>query len=224
MTRLAQALTICVLATVFPACDDRPGESAAPDRPGQSAALAASSAPEPDSAPTASASVAEPVDEGPKPSHECPPNSEGPGTFKEPCVAKGKLRAMTAEWTGKITDEGPQFRVINKTKLEILYGRIVVFFYDKSGALLDVPGASDQGPKDRQICSGANIFAGPMKPGEKELLTFSCVKKRHVPENTAHIEAELQRVGFTGADGKRADTYWINDDLTPDHRPKGGVK
>jgi hypothetical protein len=63
-----------------------------------------------------------------------------------------------------------------------------------------------------------------MKAGEKAVLTFSCVKKDHVPEGTAAIEAEMQMVGFTDASGGKADTYWRNKDLAPDTRPKGGTK
>jgi len=129
---------------------------------------------------------------------------------------------MEAKWTGKMSDKGPSFKVTNKTKLEILYGHIVVYFYDKAGKQLAVPAAGGK-TRPKRECRG-NIFAGPMKPGEKATLWFSCVKKKHVPEGTAHVEAELLRVGFTGAKGKRADTYWRNKDLVPDERPKGGIK
>lgn len=215
MKRTIQALSILALAVAFSGCEEKPAASEAP---------AVSKAPEPVATPTIKASEPAPTASAPKPSHACPDGSTGEGTFKDPCEAKGKTRAMTAEWTGKTPDEGPSFRVTNKTNLEILYGQIVVYFYDKSGKLLEVPGASDkEGAKTKQKCSG-NIFAGPMKAGEKAVLTFSCVKKSHVPENTAHIEAELRMVGFTGAEGKKADTYWRNAGLTPDDRPKGGIK
>ena len=68
------------------------------------------------------------------------------------------------------------------------------------------------------------IFSGVMKPGEKAVITFSCVEKKHVPEGTAAIEAEMQVVGFADASEKKADTYWKNTDITPDARKKGGVK
>ena len=85
--------------------------------------------------------------------------------------------------------------------------------------------AKDPEGKERpaQTCFG-NIFAGPMKPNEKAVLTFSCVKKKHVPEGTAAIEAEMRTVGFTAKDGGKPDTYWRNKDLVPNERPKGGVK
>ena len=55
-----------------------------------------------------------------------------------------------------------------------------------------------------------------MKAGEKATLQFSCVKKSQMPEGATAIEAELKTVGFTGKEGKRADTYWRNEELVPD--------
>jgi hypothetical protein len=112
------------------------------------------------------------------------------------------------------------FKVTNNAALEVLYGNIIVYFYDKEGRQLDVPGDK---PTKKVSCAG-NIFAGPMKPKEKATLTFSCVKNSHVPEEAVAIEVELKTVGFTAATGGRADTYWRNEDLTPDERPKGGIK
>jgi hypothetical protein len=180
-------------------------------------ATTAEEAPPPQPAP---APTPAPTVEGPKPSHPCPEGSEGPGTLKQPCEAKGQARIMDAVWTGKIEDGGPQFKVTSNAKLEILYGNIIVYFYDKDGKQLDVPGDK---PSKKVSCAG-NIFAGPMKPAEKATLTFSCVKKSQVPEGATAIEAELRTVGFTAAAGGRADTYWRNDDLVPDERPKGGTK
>jgi hypothetical protein len=186
-----------------------------------SPAPAVTSAPVAATTATASAPPPKPVA---KPSHECPKGSEGEGTFKKPCMAKGKARMMEVKWTGKIDEKkGPSFRIASKSDLEILYGQLRVYFYDKAGKQLEVPGSGEGKTHPTQKCSG-NIFAGPMKAGEKAVLWFSCVKKKHVPEGTVHIEAELPMVGFTGATGKKADTYWKNEDLAPDERPKGGVK
>jgi hypothetical protein len=63
-----------------------------------------------------------------------------------------------------------------------------------------------------------------MKPGEKAVLTFSCMKKSHIPEGTTAIEAEMQMVGFADATGKKSEFYWKNAELTPEERPKGGIK
>lgn len=132
---------------------------------------------------------------------------------------------MEATWTGKTDDKGPHFRVTNKSPLVILYGKIAVYFYDKAGKQLDVQDTAATPPKSvpYRSCSG-NIFGGVMKAGEKAVLTFSCVKKEHVPEGTATIEAELQTVGFSDPSEKKVDFYWANHDLAPDARKKGGVK
>lgn len=197
---------------------DKPQESAATTAPSTETA-----APKPTAAPATATATASAAPEE-KPSHPCPEGSEGKGTFKSPCDAKGDARMMEVTWTGKMDDKGPQFRVVNKTKLEILYGFLVVYFYDKDGKQLEVPASEPDGKARPAKTCGGNIFAGPMKAGEKAVLTFSCVKKKHVPEGTEAIEAEMRTVGFTGKDGKKADTYWRNKDLVPDERPKGGAK
>jgi hypothetical protein len=160
----------------------------------------------------------------PEPKHDCPEGSSGVGSFEKPCEAKGTDRMMEVTWTGKMGDGGaPSFRAINKSKLPVLYGKIVVYFYDKAGKQLEVPAGSSGKPRQHQDCTG-NIFQGVMKPGEKAVLTFSCVGKSHVPEGTAAIEAEMKMVGFADAEGKHNEFYWKNDDLTPDARAKGGIK
>ena len=167
--RMIHVLPAVALAACLFGC----GEKKDGPAPAKSAAKAPTA-----SVPTTPKSAPAPTKAVKKPSHACLEGSEGEGTFKEPCVAKGKERMMEVKWTGKITDKGPSFRVINKTKLEILYGQVVVYFYDKKGKQLEVPGGGDKA-KVKQKCSG-NIFAGPMKPGEKAVLWFSCVNKKHV--------------------------------------------
>ena len=159
--------------------------------------------------------------EAKKPSWDCPKDSEGKGTFDDPCVAKGTSRMMEVTWNGKIAEKGPTFRVINNSELEIMYGRIVVYFYDKKGKQLEVT-VDDK--KQKSLTCGGDIFAGPMKAGEKAFLNFSCIPKDVVPEDAAAIEGELEIVGFTGKESKKADTYWKNEDLVPKDRPKGGIK
>lgn len=132
---------------------------------------------------------------------------------------------MEVAWTGKTDDKGPSFRVVNKsTTLTILYGKIAVYFYDKAGKQLEVmDGATPPKGRPSQLCSG-NLFSGIMKPGEKAVVTFSCVQKKDVPEGTVAIEAEMQVVGFADDTEKKSDLYWKNTDLTPDVRAKGGIK
>lgn len=217
--RVMQVLLLTAMSAALAGCDDKDKDKEKKPEP---APLVTSAEPvQTASAPVATATAA-PSEEVPKPSHACPKGSEGTGTFKDPCVAKGKQRIMEVTWTGKMDDKGPSFRVVNKTELEILYGKIAVYFYDKAGKQLKVAGHESDAP-DKQLCAG-NIFAGPMKPGERAVITFSCVAKRHVPEGTEAIEAEMTMVGFTGKDSDKSDTYWKNVDLIPDARPKGGIK
>jgi hypothetical protein len=215
-TRMTTALSMAVLVASFIGCDKEQAPA------GEASASATASAPAPTATVTASATAT--ASAVAKPSRACPEGSTGVGTMKEPCEAKGKTRLMDVQWTGKTDDKGPSFRVTNNAKLEIIYGNVVVYFYDKAGKQLDVPAADMSAkPRPKQVCSGA-IFGGPMKPAEKATVTFSCVKKAHVPEGTAAIEAEIQTAGFTAEGGSKADTFWRNNDLVPDARPKGGVK
>jgi hypothetical protein len=128
---------------------------------------------------------------------------------------------MEVAYSGKTTDQGPKFSVVNKSKLPILYGSVAVYFYDKKGKQLEVTHGGK--PRPMQLCSG-NIFAGAVKPDEKIWVFFSCVGKDHVPEGTETIEAEARTVGFTDEAGEKNEFYWANPDLIPDERPKGGIK
>ena len=152
---------------------------------------------------------------------DCPKGSSGVGTSAAPCLASGDSRMMEVKYTGKTTDEGPKFQIINKANQQILFGSLVAYFYDKAGKQLQVK--ADGKSRPMQVCSG-NIFAGAVKPGEKIFMFFSCVKKEHVPEGTAAIEAEVKTVGFADEAGTKNEFYWSNPDLVPDERPKGGIK
>lgn len=129
---------------------------------------------------------------------------------------------MEVTWTGKMDDKGPSFRVVNKAKETILYGKLAAYFYDKAGKQLQVKDSSGK-ERPTQVCLG-NLFSGVMKPDEKAVITFSCVKKEHVPEGTAAIEVEMTTVGFADATEKKSEYFWHNGDLAPDARPKGGIK
>ncbi len=179
-----------------------------------SVAVVPSVAPLASAAPSASAA--------PEPHHDCPANSAGEGSFAKPCEAKGTERMMTVKWT-KTDDKGPNFSVKNVGKSTILYGKIVVYFYDKAGKQIDIPDTSETPPKTKHFhsCFG-NFFQGVMKPGESATLTFSCVPKRIIPDGTVTIEAEMQSVGFPDATDKKVDFYWRNADLSPAARAKGG--
>jgi hypothetical protein len=198
------------LATLLCGCEE---EAAKPAAVTQASAAAAVVAPAPTPAPSA-----EPP---PKLRDDCPKGSSGVGTSDKPCLGSGDSRMMVVQYTGKTTDEGPKFSVVNKADQQILFGSIAVYFYDKSGKQLQVTSGDKQRPY--QACAG-NVFAGAVKPAEKIFIFFSCVKKSHVPEGTVTIEAEVKTVGFADEAGKKSEFYWSNPDLAPDERPKGGLK
>jgi hypothetical protein len=224
---MAASLTLAALVIGSSGCSkDSAGTSGA----ASSAGAVKSADPAPSSMPAAATASATPPPASAsaaavEPPHDCPKGSTGEGSFAKPCEAKGNARMMEAQWNAKIDDKGPFFKITNKSPSTILYGKIAVYFYDKAGKQLDVQDTAATPPKavPYRTCSG-NIFSGVMKPAEKATIQFSCVKKEHVPEGTAAIEAELQTVGFADATDKKVDFYWTNKDLTPDARKKGGVK
>jgi hypothetical protein len=216
--RVSTAFMTAAVAAAILGCSDGQSPSGATTSPSAAAPATqapSASAPTPSATATATATAATPRD-------DCPKGSAGEGTLKAPCDAKGNSRMMEATWTGKMDDAGPSFRVINKSDKAILYGRIVVYFYDQAGKQIELKGEGDK-TKPNHPCFG-NLFGGIMKPGEKAVITFSCVKKEHVPEGAKAIEGELQIVGFADATEKKSEFYWRNNDLVPDARPKGGVK
>lgn len=203
VTLVSKTLLIAAIAAFTCGCDEEKPAA----KPAPSATVAA-----PPPQPSATASAAPPA-----PKHDCPEGTTGDGTFEKPCEAKGTARTMEVTWTGKMDDKGPSFRVVNTSKADILYGKLVVYFYDKAGKQLEIKDGDKTRP--HKTCAG-NIFDGPMKAGEKAVITFSCVKKEHVPEGATAIQGELEVVGYTDASGKKNEWYWRNKELTPDARPK----
>jgi len=208
--RSSKLLSAFALTTLLLGCEEETKKEA-PAKPSTSVATAT---PTPAPPPTPSA-------QPPKLRDDCPDGSSGVGTMTEPCLGKGDSRMMEVAYTGKTTDEGPKFSVINKSKSPILFGSLVAYFYDKDGKQLDV--TADGKPRPMQVCSG-RIFAGAVKPGEKIFMFFSCVKKAHVPEGTATVQAEVKTVGFTDDAGRESIFYWSNPDLAPNKRPKRDLK
>jgi hypothetical protein len=190
----------------------------------QTPAPSASAMATPSAGPSASATASAAASAASEPHHDCPANSNGVGSFAKPCDAKGSERIMKVKWK-KTDDKGPNFSIKNIGQATILYGKIAVYFYDKSGKQLDLNDESETPPKARPFlaCSG-NLFQGVMKPAESATLTFSCVPKKIIPDGTTAIEAEMPMVGFADPTEKKIDFYWRNPDLTPNARPKGGVK
>ena len=208
-SRMIGTFGAAVVAMCLVGCEKETPKESAPSQPTPTA----SAPPVATTAPVASAPER-------KPTRPCPEGSSGKGTFEEPCKATGKSRMMDVTWTKKIDDKGPKFQIVSKAKFDILYGKVVVWFYDKAGKQMNVSGGDK--PRRRLTCAG-EIFDGAVKPGEKIFMYFSCVKKDDVPKGAVSIEGEIQVVAFTDEAGKN-DTYWRNDDIAPEERPKGGIK
>ncbi|HEY2405047.1 MAG TPA: hypothetical protein VGI10_03545 [Polyangiaceae bacterium] len=203
----SQLLSAVALGALLLGCQEEAKKEEPPAKPSASVAAVA-----PPPAPSV---------QPPKLRDDCPDGSSGVGTMAQPCLGKGDSRMMEVAYTGKTTDEGPKFSIINKSKSPILYGSLAVYFYDKAGKQLDVTTGSK--PQPMQLCSG-RIFAGAVKPGEKIFMFFSCVKKADIPAGTDAIEAEVKTVGFTDEAARDSDYYWSNPDLVPNQRPKSGGK
>jgi len=221
MSSATQAYRAAVAAAFLASlsgCSEEPSGSAATTSHSAAPTTAATTA-----APTVALTATATATAAPTEKHDCPKGSTGDGSFKVPCDAKGKERMMEVTWTGKTDDNGPSFRVVNKSTQTILFGKIIVYFYDKAGKAIELKDDAGKG-RPYHICSGANLFGGVMKPGEKAVVTFSCVGKKVVPDGAAAIEGEIQMVGFADASEKKSEYYWRNNDLTPDARPKGGIK
>jgi hypothetical protein len=217
-----RTFAVVAMGLIAVGCSKEEAKSAAPEAgPAANASTAPSAAPSAQPSARAEAGVAS---EPEPPHHDCPAKSSGIGSYAKPCEASGSTRLMTVKWK-KTDDKGPSFFIKNIGKATILYGQIAVYFYDKAGKQLDVHDDSDGVQKTTPFhkCSG-NIFEGVMKPSESAVITFSCVPKKVVPDGTATIEGEMQMVGFADPSEKKIDFFWRNMDLTPDARPKGGVK
>lgn len=197
------------------------GDKAAPAG-GSAAASAANTAPPKATTTAAASATAAPTASALPPRSDCPKDSAGGGTLEQPCEGKGTARMMEVKWTGKTDDKGPSFSVTNKAPKPVLYGKIAVYFYDKDNKQLEAKVGDKKMPY--LVCAGSNLFSGVMKVDEKATLTFSCVKKDDVPEGTTAIEGEMVTVGFADASEKASEYFWRNKDLSPDTRPKGGVK
>ena len=201
------------------ACKDEP-------KTGTAASASASASAPPtvaSAAPSATASAPEPMVSR----TDCPPGSNGPGTFGKPCEATGNARMVELSFKGKYDDKtgGPMFNVHSKAPKTMLYGRVAVYFYDKAGKLIDVKEAPEGSDKTHvfHTCSG-NIFAGGLAKDEKAAYNFSCMGRSNIPPGMASMEAEAFMVGFADSTVKKNEYYWRNNDLATETRPKGGVK
>jgi len=189
-----------------------------------SASASASAAPIASAASTPSVAASAPTPDVAR--ADCPTGSTGPGLFGKPCEGKGSSRMVELAWKGKYDDKGaPTFQVHSTAPKTMLYGRVAIYFYDKAGKLIDVKETAEGSDKMHAFhtCSG-NVFSGGLAPNEKAAYNFSCMGKSNIPDGMASMEAEAFMVGFADSTVKKNEYYWRNNDLTPEARPKGGVK
>ena len=140
--RVTSKLAIAAVVLCVSGCDEDKSTSA-PAKPSATPPLPTAPAPAPmaSALPVASAE--------PETQHDCPEGAKGPGSFNKPCEATGTARLMEVTWTWKMGDAGPSFRVVNKSKLDILYGKVVVYFYDKAGKQLEANDLSETPAKKK---------------------------------------------------------------------------
>jgi len=186
--RLPTLASAILLATLVLSCEEDAKKEAPAAKPSASVAAVAPAPPAPSAEP-------------PKLRDDCPDGSSGVGTMAQPCLGKGDSRMMEVAYSGKTTDEGPKFSIINKSKSPILYGSLAAYFYDKAGKQLDV--TSGGKPQPMQLCSG-RIFAGVVKPGEKIYMFFSCVKKADIPKARPRSKPRSRRSGSAMKPATRA--------------------
>lgn len=185
-----------------------------------SASASASAAPAPKPTPTPTQSAAPTADPILPPRSDCPKDSKGGGSLKQPCEAAGDARLVEVKYLDKMDDKGPFFNVKNLSDYTLTYGQAQIFFYDKAGKALDTKDG-----KKKKTCPSSNLFVGPLKKGDFFKIQFACLKKDGVPDGAVAIEVEIDTLGVADkADEKKVDLYWHNKDLAPDDRPKGGIK
>jgi hypothetical protein len=183
-----------------------------------SASASAAPAPTPKPTPKPTVSAAPSAEPDAPPRADCPKDSKGGGTQRQPCEASGDKRFMEVKYL-RIEDKGPAFNVRNTSDATVNYGEVQIYFYDKAGKQI-----ATKDNKKKLTCAGAKLFDGPMKKGDFFKINFTCLPKDGVPDGVDTIEAEIDMVDIADkADDKKVDLYWRNKDLAPDERPKGGV-
>ena len=130
--RSSKLLPLLALTTLLLGCEEEAKEAPAAKPSAKVAAVAPPPAPS-----------AEPPA---KLRDDCPKGSSGVGTTDKPCLGSGDSRMMEVAYTGKTTDQGPKFSIVNKADQQILFGALYVYFYDKAGKQLQVTGGEKPQP------------------------------------------------------------------------------
>jgi hypothetical protein len=143
----------------------------------------------------------------------------GEGSLDRECVLKGKS-PFKAKWTGAYVDsfgrQVPEFEVESSFELEVSWGYVATYYYDKDGKQLELN--LDNGYKAmHNYENGSGLLK--MKPGETKKLGFG-VTKEQVPAGTETIEAEITGWGVE-TPVKKFFAVEVEDYKV---RPKGGWK
>jgi hypothetical protein len=142
-----------------------------------------------------------------------------------PSPVKGK---WTGAYVTKFGQEQPEFEVENGFELEINWGNVALFYYDKDGNQLEVTFASgDKSMAPYQ--SGSGTFGGDkpgkgLEPGEKKKFSYGPTKAE-TPAGTETIELEVRAFGheLPNRDPK-SKFFMVQAPDVPNVRPKGGWK
>jgi hypothetical protein len=148
-------------------------------------------------------------------------------SFDKPCNLKAPS-PVKGKWTGgyvkrsRNSDELPEIEIENGFELEIMWGNVTVYYYDKDGKQLEV--TFENGEKSKApYTNGSGIFQN-LKPGEKKKLAFGAPKAQ-TPAGTESIEVEISAFGYELPDKNPKNKYfWVERPTMWDQRPKGGWK
>ncbi len=149
-------------------------------------------------------------------------------TFQDPCKLKPPS-PVKAKWTGKYvkgsSGEVPEVEVENGFDLELSWGFVNVFYYDKDGKQLEI--TYESGTKTKRHYENGSGILKNIKPGEKKMLALGPPKSA-TPEGTETIEVEITGFALEHAENakKKDDKHFRVDVGVPsfDERPKGGWK
>lgn len=150
----------------------------------------------------------------------------GEGDFEKDCVVKGPS-PLKAKWTGKYVDdfgrEVPEIEVENGTDLELSWGFVNLWYYDKDGKQLELQ--YESGTKSKRFYQNGSGLLKGIKPGEKKLLAIG-PQKKETPAGTDSIEVEVTGWGVENPkDPKARKMFRVKAPVENlDERPKGGWK
>lgn len=148
----------------------------------------------------------------------------GTGAFPDRCTLKGPS-PVKGKWTGKYVDsfgrEVPELEIENGFDLELMWGFVNLYYYDKDGKQLEI--TYENGSKAKRFYQNGSGLLQNIKPGEKKKLALGPTKKE-TPEGTDTIEVEVTGFGFELPNRDPKNKFFDVEIANYDERPKGGWK